>query len=236
MRPTCRLLTVMLVPAAILAGAPAALAVTLTGTVTRVVDGDTIRVESRGFETPVRLIGIDTPESVNPRTGVECFGPEASARTKRLLPAGLRVRLVTDPTQDTRDRYARLLAYVYVGAKSGVDSVNHRLVREGYAEAYVYRASAPFRYAGPFEAAERAARRERRGMWARCAGSGGGGTTTPRGGGPVTRPGCDPNYTGACVPVTDADLDCADISGPVTVVGTDRHRFDGNGDGQGCEG
>ena len=76
---------------------------TLSGEVTRVVDGDTVKVRSRGFETTVRLIGIDTPETRDPSQPVQCFGPEASARAKRLLPTGRRVRLVTDDTQDARD-------------------------------------------------------------------------------------------------------------------------------------
>ncbi len=83
------------------------------------VDSDTIKVVVRGFETPVRLIGIDTPETHHPSKPVQCFGPAASARTARLLPIGQRVRLETDPTQDTRDRYARLLAYVFKPGRSG---------------------------------------------------------------------------------------------------------------------
>jgi micrococcal nuclease len=116
--------------------------VVLTGTVSRVVDGDTVRVVTRGFETPVRLVGIDTPETRAPGEPVECFGPEATARARRLLPVGARVRLATDPTQDTRDRYGRLLAYVYRGADPV--SVNLRLVRSGHARVYVYRPSRPF--------------------------------------------------------------------------------------------
>lgn len=216
--------------------APQTLGVTLTGTVARVVDGDTIRVEARGAETPVRLVGIDTPETVKPGSPVECGGPEASARTKRLLPAGTRVRLVTDPTQDTRDRYARLLAYVYVGKASGArGSVNYRLVREGLADAYVYRPSAPFRYARIFQAAEAAAKRAGRGMWGHCPGASPPATTPSPGGATTPAPGCDPNYTGACVPSYPPDVDCANIGRPVTVVGSDPHRLDGDGDGRACE-
>jgi micrococcal nuclease len=91
------------------AAAPAG-AIELKGTVSSVVDGDTIKVISRGFETPVRLIGIDTPETRHPSEPVQCFGPAASARASRLLPVGQQVRLVSDPTQATRDRYGRFLA------------------------------------------------------------------------------------------------------------------------------
>jgi micrococcal nuclease len=119
--------------------APAAGAITLDGTVSRVVDGDTVTVVSRGFETPVRLIGIDTPETRHPSKPVQCLGPAASAQASRLLPAGQRVRLVTDDTQDTRDRYGRLLAYVYKpGGAGAAGSINFRLIRSGHAKVYVY--------------------------------------------------------------------------------------------------
>ena len=202
---------------------------TLSGEVTRVVDGDTVKVRSRGFETTVRLIGIDTPETRDPSQPVQCFGPEASARAKRLLPTGRRVRLVTDETQDTRDRYGRLLAYVYTPGTSGpTGSVNHRMVRGGYAKVYVY-GGVRFRYADPFFRAQHRARAARSGLWgAPCFGDADRGVTPPGAG-------CDPNYAGACVPLTSSDLDCADIGRPVRVVGSDRHRLDGDGDGRGCE-
>src|SRR5437879_2174432 len=82
------------------------------GIVIRVVDGDTIVVAlPRKHNESVRLIGIDTPESVKPNTSVQCFALEASARTKALLPPHTPVRLVRDA--EARDRYGRLLAYVY---------------------------------------------------------------------------------------------------------------------------
>ncbi len=139
--------------------------VILVGSVTDVVDGDTIKVESRGFETTVRLLGIDTPETRRPGGSVQCFGPAASARTRRLLPNGQDVRLVTDASQDRRDRYGRLLAYVYKPGRSGAaGSVNHALVATGYAKVYIYRGN-PFRYAKPFEEAEARASRRAIGLW-----------------------------------------------------------------------
>ena len=108
----------LVLAATTLAAVPAS-AATLQGRVTRVVDGDTVKVEVRGVETTVRLVGIDTPETVRPGTPVECFGPAASARTKHLLRPGQAVRLVTDPTQDVRDRYGRLLAYLYEPRRTG---------------------------------------------------------------------------------------------------------------------
>jgi micrococcal nuclease len=140
-------------------------ALTLNGTVSEVVDGDTIKVVSGGFETPVRLIGIDTPETRDPRKVVQCFGPAASARAKRLLPIGQKVRLVTDPTQETRDRYARLLAYVFTPGHSGDrGSVNFALIATGFAKVYVY-GGVRFEYAVPFFRAEHRARKAKDGLW-----------------------------------------------------------------------
>ena len=139
--------------------------VTLRGDVSDVVDGDTIKVVVRGFETTVRLVGIDTPETRDPRKPVQCFGPEASARAKALLPLGRPVTLVTDPTQDRRDRYDRLLAYVYRPGRSGPEgSVNFALVATGYAKVYVY-GGVRFRYAVPFFRAQHRARKAKRGLW-----------------------------------------------------------------------
>jgi micrococcal nuclease len=100
-------------------------------TVTRVVDGDTVYVRAGSRSFDVRLLGIDTPETVDPHRPVGCFGPEASAYTKHLLTGG-RVRLVYD--RQRRDRYGRWLAYVYL-LRDGRPPlfVNARLVRAGYA-------------------------------------------------------------------------------------------------------
>ena len=227
-----------------------AAALTLQGTVSAVVDGDSIRVIAGGFETPVRLIGIDAPETRHPTQPVQCFGPAASARAKRLLPIGRRVRLVTDPTQDVRDRYARLLAYVFTPGRSGPrGSVNFALVATGYAKTYVYGGD-PFQHAEPFFRAENRARRAARGLWGPpCRGN----TTqpdpsarrpppdpvppTPVGPAPVApRDGCDPNYAGACIPPYPPDLDCGEITARnFRVVGEDVHNFDVDNDRVACE-
>jgi len=209
---------------------------TLEGTVTDVVDGDTIKVISRGFETPVRLIGIDTPETVHPTKPIQCFGPQASAMTKQLLPVGQKVRLVTDPTQDTRDRYARLLAYVFKPGRSGAEgSVNFTLVRTGRAKVYVY-GGVPFQHADPFFRAQSRARRGKTGLWGPpCNGN----TTKPDPSVQRTRPrpsGCDPNYSGACIPVYPPDVNCGDIPDRnFRVAGTDVDHFDVDHDGIACE-
>ena len=207
--------------------------VTLDATIVRVVDGDTVVARSRGFDTPVRLLGIDTPETHRPATPVQCWGPEASARTARLLPPGTAVRLVTDPGQDTRDRYARLLAYVYRGDRA--TSVNLALVATGYARAYVYDRSRPFRYAAAYLRAESRARAARRGLWGPpCNGR----TSAPapsRAADPA-RPGCDPSYPDVCIPPPPPDLDCRDVPfHDFRVLPPDPHHFDGGGDGVGCE-
>lgn len=141
-----------------------------TATVTRVVDGDTIEVAITGrSEGPgaglapigstqkVRLIGIDTPESVRPGTPVECFGREASAAAKSLL-EGREVTLVKD-VEET-DRYDRLLRYVYIGG----EMANARLVINGYATAYTYPPNV--RWSDLFVQLEREARDGDRGLWA----------------------------------------------------------------------
>ena len=99
-----------------------------TGQVVKVVDGDTIRVRLGAGTERVRLIGIDTPETVKPDTPVQCYGRAASAEAHRLLD-GRRVRLVQDV--EARDRYGRLLAYVY-RTPDGL-FVNAELARRGLA-------------------------------------------------------------------------------------------------------
>jgi micrococcal nuclease len=129
------------------------------GTVTRVVDGDTIHVWTGGHDESVRYIGIDTPESVKPGTPVQCFAKAASAENERLV-AGRRVRLVYDA--ERRDRYGRLLAYVYRDAVF----VNAQLVRSGYARTLTIPPNV--RFADRFAALARDARVHQRGLWRRC--------------------------------------------------------------------
>ena len=121
--------------------------------VERVVDGDTIIVHDVGR---VRLIGVDTPESVDPRRPVEFFGKEASAFTKRLL-EGKRVRLEHD--WERTDRYGRTLAYVYLPDGT---FANAEIVRQGYGHAYT---RFPFKDLDRFRQLEREARQAGRGLW-----------------------------------------------------------------------
>lgn len=131
-------------------------------TVTRVVDGDTIHVSIRGRDETVRFIGINTPETVDPRAPVECFGEEAHRHTEELLPKGTAVRLVRDV--EARDRYHRLLAYVY-RAKDGL-FVNLELAKDGYADLLTFPPNVA--HVDDFTAAVREARDANRGLWASC--------------------------------------------------------------------
>jgi len=129
--------------------------------VTQVFDGDTIEVDMAGNLESVRMIGIDTPETHHPDVGVQCYGQEASDRTKQLL-EGHRVRLVADELGTNRDRYDRLLRYVY--DEQGT-LINGLLVREGYAFA-----TTAFRYglSDLFSSYETAAHAQKIGIWAWC--------------------------------------------------------------------
>ena len=130
--------------------------------VKRVIDGDTIVVHLGGRDEQVRLIGIDTPETVDPRKPVQCFGKEASAHTHELLPPGTIVRLERDV--EARDRYDRLLAYVY-RTSDGL-FVNLALARDGYAQLLTIAPNVS--YVDQLRAAVADARRAGRGLWSSC--------------------------------------------------------------------
>ncbi len=124
-----------------------------------VVDGDTVKIQRNGTVETLRLIGMDTPETVDPRKPVQCYGREASARAANLL-EGERVRIATDPTQDTRDKYGRLLVYLW---RADGLFFNQRMIADGYAKEYTY--DVPYQYQSQFRRAERQAREARRGLW-----------------------------------------------------------------------
>jgi endonuclease YncB( thermonuclease family) len=128
--------------------------------VARVVDGDTVDVTLDGQTIRVRLIGIDTPEIVDPRKPVECFGREASARAHELLD-GQVVFLEDDPSQGDVDRYGRALRYVWLADGR---LINLEMVAQGYAFACTY--DQPYTYQAQFKQAERDAREQQRGLWA----------------------------------------------------------------------
>ncbi len=130
--------------------------------VVRVVDGDTIVVEVDGAQERVRLIGINTPESVDRRRPVMCFGKEASSQLAELLHEGDGVRLERDV--EPRDRYGRLLAYVH--RSSDALFINLAMVEQGYAQQYTYPPNVA--HTEVFRAAEREARAAGLGAWGGC--------------------------------------------------------------------
>jgi micrococcal nuclease len=133
----------------------------LDGRVTKIVDGDTIHVQIGGRREKIRYIGVDTPETHKPGTPVQCYGRAASAFNARLL-AGRQVELRTDA--ETRDRYGRLLAYVY-RRPDGL-FVNAELVRRGFA--MILTIPPNVAHAEEFLRLQRAARQAGRGLWSAC--------------------------------------------------------------------
>jgi micrococcal nuclease len=213
--------------------------------VVRVVDGDTVDVQLEdGVIERIRLIGIDTPEVVDPRKPVQCFGREASARAHELLD-GQTVALELDPSQGERDIYGRLLAYVWMPDGRNFGEV---IIAGGFAHEYTY--DRPYAYLDSFRAAQAWAMVNQAGLWSpsTCAGD----TTTPADL-PVIVAAPEPAVPEPVAPIPPPamrfdpfgpDRDCGDFrthaeaqaffiaaGGPKT----DRHRLDGDHDGIACE-
>ena len=189
-------------------------AFTLRGTVTRVVDGDTVHVRIGSRDERVRLIGINAPE-----VG-ECDAAKATTLARQLA-QGRAVKLVGDATQATRDRYGRLLAYVWI--VNGPDLGYQELAR-GYARVYIY--DRPFKRLAAYQRAEEIGRDRTDSIWRAC-------STAPA---PPPAKNCDPSYPTVCIPPPPPDLDCADIPyKDFKVLPPDPHHFDGDHDGIGCE-
>jgi len=125
------------------------------------VDGDTLIVDMNGQAEIIRFIGIDTPETHKPDSPVECYGPDAAAYTKKRI-GGSRVKLVADTLTTNRDRYERLLRYVYLPDGT---NLNQELVRHGYAFAYAF----PFAKSRDFNLSMEQAQTARQGLWGSCA-------------------------------------------------------------------
>ena len=200
-----------------------------SGVVASVYDGDTLTLRSG---QRIRLLQIDTPELGSG----ECYSRAARTALLGLMPIGSRVTLETDARLDRVDRYGRLLRYVHRGSLN----VNLQLVTRGAAAPYFYGGDRG-KYATRLLAEAQRAKGAKRGLWKACPSTRldpYGAIETGRSGPPRATPaptgGCDPNYSG-CVPRVAHDLDCADIDGPVHVIGVDIHRFDGDGDSWGCE-
>ena len=129
--------------------------------VIRVVDGDTIIVALNHKPETIRFIGIDTPETVHPNKPVQCYGPEASNRTKELLNDKI-VRLKVDPLQDDRDKYDRLLRFVFLEEVN----VNKSLIQDGFAREYTYKI--PYTDQKEFRAVQKNAKKNKIGLWGAC--------------------------------------------------------------------
>ncbi len=206
--------------------------------VVEVVDGDTIKIARDGRTETLRLIGLDTPETKDPRRPVQCFGEEASARAKKLL-SGKKIRITQDPTQDTRDKYGRMLVYVWT--EDGT-LYNYRMILDGYAHEYTY--DVPYQQQARFKKAEAQARQAGRGFWSpkTC----GGDTKQPAERGAESQPAKPPRPQAPPASGNDGvDKDCSDFDtqqeaqryfesqgGSAT---NDVDRLDGNSDGAACE-
>lgn len=127
--------------------------------VTSITDGDTIKVNINGTIETLRIIGLDTPETVDPRKPVQCFGEEATNKAKELL-SGKMVTLESDPTQTDRDIYGRLLRYVFL--QDGTDFGKY-MIASGYAYEYTYKT--PYKYQSAYKSAQANAKANNLGLW-----------------------------------------------------------------------
>ncbi len=198
--------------------------------VTRIIDGDTFDAVISGRRDRVRPIGVDAPEATSK---VEPYGPEATEFARRLL-SGKNVWLERDV--EPRDRYGRLLAYVWLKPPTSrtiteirTTMFNAILLAEGYAQLLTIPPNV--RYVEAFRVLQTEARDRGKGLWA---------TTPPAPASPtaprVSQKQCDPSYPDVCIPSPPPDLDCADIPyRRFRVLPPDPHRFDGDKDGIGCE-
>ncbi len=224
-----------------------------TVTVSRVVDGDTVEISPAvGGITDVRLIGIDTPETVDPGEEVEPYGPEASAfATEELTGRSVGLEFGAERT----DQYDRLLAYVYVGG----EMFNEVLVAEGYAQAYPYEPNTE--YEGTFASAQEGAKAAGLGIWGltlaeQCllANHGNGiGEGSPGCEDSTASPTASPTASagasasaspsassptpgeGGGAPSGGGDIDCDQVDGPIPTPPGDPDGLDGDGDGLACE-
>lgn len=205
--------------------------------VVKIYDGDTVTMAD-GMK--IRLLQIDAPELAEG----ECFAKESKTALVNLLARKGTVTLRADPASASYDRYGRALRYIFVGKVN----VNLEMVKIGAAAPYFYQGEKGI-YSSAMLKAAQDAKLYKVGLWKDCPGTQlvptKAITTYKAAGTPVatsvTVPsaamGCDPNYAG-CIPLYPPDLDCGDIKtlglAPVTVIGKDPHRLDGDGDGKAC--
>lgn len=127
--------------------------------VTKILDGDTIQVKIGKEIYTIRMLGIDTPETVDPRKKPQCYGKEASDKTKELL-TGYSVTIKTDSTQNILDKFGRILAYI--DREDGL-SINQYLLQNGYAREYTY--DKKYEKQNTFKTLETNAKEEKLGLW-----------------------------------------------------------------------
>ncbi len=198
-----------------------------------VIDGDTLALAGGAR---VRLAQIDTPEKYG---HAECYGARASVRLTQFIPSGSRLRLVRDPALDDRDRYGRLVRYVYAGSTN----VNVAMVRAGAASVWFYE-GVEGAYSRDLLRAVRSARRAQRGVWGACPEATfdpyhgfSSGSFGSRDVGDAVRGAQAISATGRLpvAPPFPPDVDCSDLAGPVRVTRDDPHNLDRDGDGIGCD-
>lgn len=180
---------------------------TESATVVKVVDGDTMDFSINGKTERIRVIGINTPETVDPRKSVECFGQEASRQAKLYLETGMKVELEADPTQGERDKYQRLLRYVWTD--DGTVDFGKVMISLGYAYEYTY--NTPYKYQSIYKQAQKEAEEGKKGLWADNACVSTPKPTAKPTTAPVTNSGGSGTYSGS-YSCTGPDLDCSDFS------------------------
>ena len=201
--------------------------------VARIHDGDTITTSSGD---KIRLLQIDTPE-LSP---AECYGAQAHKLLSTLIGKSS-ITLESDPVSDNKDQFGRSLRYVKVGKVN----INLKLVQLGAATPYFYKGEKG-KYSAQLLKAAQNAKAKKIGLWKACPLTKLDPLKSATTGSTITKPTstnsiptkCDPNYQG-CIPTFPPDLDCTNIKNlglaPIRVIGVDVHKFDGDGDGVGCD-
>ncbi|MDO8435268.1 MAG: thermonuclease family protein, partial [bacterium] len=202
--------------------------------VVKVVDGDTLTIRKDGENVTLRLIGLDTPETVDPRKTVQCFGKEASEKARQVL-TGTSIRIETDPSQGELDKYGRTLAYVFL---SDGTNFNMLMIAEGYGHEYTY--NLPYKYQAEFKAAEKKAREEKKGLWADGACEGSSADSSIKAVSPMTAPPptnnnyeCSRNAYNC--PDFKTQTEAQSVFESCGGTGNDIHKLDSDGDGRVCE-
>lgn len=200
----------------------------VTYSITRIIDGDTIEIND---ELTIRLIGVDTPETVHPTEPVQCFGQEASSIAEEKL-LNQTVTLESDETQVDKDKYDRLLRYVIL---SDGTNFNKWLIENGYGHEYTY--DTPYKYQDDFKAAEEQAMTNEAGLWAEGVCSENNAIAPENENSVVDNP-----TDNIC---TSDTYNCSDFSNQPEAqqvydyckaqVGTDIHKLDGDNNGLACE-